>query len=103
MPDRSFTIFMLLKPLGVGLGLFLIYGFMWLLWKHFPEGKIKRALFFNFWGGGNDPWTLKYQRKPKDVHLGRIVPEAPPALPQSRSPEADPPPSSPPPQRRSHR
>lgn len=88
MPDKSFTIFMLLKPLGVGAGLFLIYGFMWLLWKHFPEGKIKRALFFNFWGGGDDPWTKKYE-KPKDVHLGRIVSEAPPALPQYRSPEAD--------------
>lgn len=88
MPDRSFTIAMLMKPFLVGAGLFLIYGFMWLLWKRLPEGKIKRLLFFNFWGGGNDPWTQKYD-KPKDVHIGRIVPEEPTALPQYRSQEAD--------------
>lgn len=97
MPDRSFAIAMLLKPFLVSLGLFLIYGFMWLLWKHFPEGKIKRLLFFNFWGGGKDPWTLKYQKKGKAEFIGRIDPQGPASLPQYRSPEADPPPSSRPP------
>jgi len=96
MADKSFTIFMLLKPLGAAAFLGAVYGFMWLLWKYLPDGWVKRLLFFHFWGKAEDPgpWA---REMPKDVHLGRIDPQGPASLPQYRSPEADPPPSSRPP------
>lgn len=98
MADKSFAIAMLLKPILGAAFLFGVYGGMWLLWKKLPDGWFKRLLFLNLWGKESDlgPWA---RDKPKDVHIGRIVPEEPTALPQYRSPEAAQPQESQPPPR----
>lgn len=66
MPDRAFLLASFLRPLFASAGMFLIAGLLWLIWTKFPEGKLKRLLLFNLWGGKNDPWVKAYKRKPTD-------------------------------------
>ena len=90
MADKSFMLASLLRPILAPAMAFLWLGALWVLWKKFPEGKIKRILFFNLWGGKDDPWVKAYAKKPKDIDLGRIEPQGPVSLPRYQSQEADP-------------
>lgn len=79
-----------LRPLLAPIIAFVLLGALWLLWKWVPEGKIKRLMFFNLWGGKDDPWVKAYRPKQEDEYIGRIDPELPTALPQEQAEELDP-------------
>lgn len=56
MAGNAFALSMLAKPFVVGLGLLLIYGFVYAVWKLLPDGKLKRLLFKS-WGRDHGPWV----------------------------------------------
>lgn len=73
MPDRAFLIASFLRPLFASAGMFLIAGLLWLIWTKFPEGKLKRLLLFNLWGGKDDPWVKAYRKKPDETVEVQVI------------------------------
>ncbi|GAB2493115.1 hypothetical protein GCM10027084_02220 [Pseudoxanthomonas sangjuensis] len=53
--NHDFALTMLLKPLFGAMFLGLWAGFLWLLWRFVPEGRLRRVLFFKLWAD-HDAW-----------------------------------------------
>lgn len=94
MADSSFVLAMVLKPILVAGGMGMMYGFMRLLWRFVPNGRIKQILFFHLWGKDNDPWNrpgawdnagpMSRGSRRRTEPLEQVFPR------QSGSPEVDP-------------
>lgn len=87
MPDRAFMISSFLRPILVPIMGAIWVGALWLLWKKFPEGKLKRLLLFNLWGGKDDPWVKAYRKKPDETVEAQVIH---PVQSGNRPPRVDP-------------
>lgn len=93
MADSSFILSAALRPIGVAIAIGIIYGFMRLLWRFLPKGRIKQILFFRLWGKDNDPWNRPgawQDAGPIGKHKDRTEPPVQAYLPPPQSPAVDP-------------
>lgn len=89
-----------MRPLGVAVFLGITYGFLRLLWRFVPNGRIKQILFFRLWGKDNDPWNRPgawekagpIGRPRKDARTQRVESTfLPPHQSQAADPDSTPP------------